>query len=185
MKEINLLIARAFVSPLPSAADIRRVGCTSFRMPESRHKQIQLCSRWTTTYSLTPPSLLHTESIKHRKMAGAREPYFKVAATNHAAWIVAVTITFLVYAMMGVMAKILYRLRLTAVKSYDWFVVSALLVAFAQSILLIRACVHGLGKHQAILSDPAFDSFRKACYDPVETRTILIFFRNTSLRLCS
>lgn len=85
-------------------------------------------------------------------------PFFEVTATNHAGWLVVVTISFLVYSIMGVVAKIVSRFHLSAMQTFDWAVVLALLLAFAQSVLLVRSCRNGLGQPQAILSEAAFDS---------------------------
>lgn len=92
------------------------------------------------------------------------KPFFPSTPKDHAAWVVALTITFLIYSILGVAARIAYRVRNGSPKSYDWFIIGALLVAFAQSILLIRACVNGLGKHQLILSSSALNIFHKVFF---------------------
>ena len=104
-------------------------------------------------------------------MAGPQPPLFEVTSTNHAAWVVAVTISFLVYSIAGVLIKLFYRLRLTNPKSYDWCLISAVLCVFIHSVLVVRACVHGLGKHQTILSDTSLLSFNKVCYHQSRTET--------------
>lgn len=93
----------------------------------------------------------------------AAKPFFPSNHTDHSGWLVAITITFLVYSIFGVAATIANRLRMGALKFHDWFIVAALLFHFVQAIVLIRASVNGLGKHQLILSDRAVDTFHKVC----------------------
>ena len=97
-------------------------------------------------------------------MNDAAAPYFPSTGNDHAAWVVAVTITFLVYSIIGVVAKLIYRLRGMALKTYDWFVMAALAFAFAQAIVVIRACIHGLGRNQLALPKGQLEAAQKACH---------------------
>ena len=100
-------------------------------------------------------------------MDNAYPPFYEVSSTNHAGWVVIVTVTFLVYSVMGVVAKLVSRFQLAALKSYDWAVMLGMVFAFAQSILILRACRNGLGKHETILSSSAIELFSKASPTPV------------------
>lgn len=104
-------------------------------------------------------------------MDNESEPFFQVTPDNHAGWVVITTVSFVVYAMLGVSAKLVYRLQLTAMKSYDWAVILAMLLALVQSILVVNACHHGLGQHQAALPESTFDIFskvRRATLAPIQ-----------------
>lgn len=94
-------------------------------------------------------------------MDNESEPFFHVTLDNHAGWVVIVTVSFVVYAILGVSAKLVYRLQLTAIKSYDWAVIVAMLLALVQSILVVNACHHGLGQHQAALPESTFETSSK------------------------
>jgi len=94
-------------------------------------------------------------------MGNESEPFFQATSDNHAGWVVIVTVSFVIYAILGVSAKLIYRLQLTAMKLYDWAVVVAMLLALVQSILVVNACHHGLGQHQAALPNSKFDVFLK------------------------
>lgn len=69
--------------------------------------------------------------LMQSKMNNASPPYFPSMAKCHAAWVVAVTITFLIYSIFGIVAKLICRLRSMALKRYDWSVMAALALAFA------------------------------------------------------
>lgn len=92
------------------------------------------------------------------------DPYFPATRTG---WLVVFTISFLVYSVMSLMAGIfLHLLRHKPVKLFDGLVVLALLVGIVQSVMVIKACGHGLGKHENALTDPEIASIRKVCYTP-------------------
>ncbi len=93
-------------------------------------------------------------------MEGAYPSFFEVSSTNHVRWVVIVTVTFLVYSIMGVVAKLVSRFRLAALKSYGWSVILGMVLAFVQSVLILKACCNGLGKHEAILSQQPLNCTR-------------------------
>jgi hypothetical protein len=89
-----------------------------------------------------------------------------VDSDNHSAWIVVVSITFLVYATIGVTAKILSRFRRSSVsidslKTYDWAVMGGLALLPIQTALIIVACRHGLGQHEVDISSSDLVALRK------------------------
>lgn len=107
-------------------------------------------------------------------MDNAYAPFFEVSSTNHAGWVVIVTVTFLVYSIMGVVAKLVSRFLLAAVMSYDWSVMLGIVFAFVQSVWILMACRNCLGKHETILSSLAIELFSK-------TWPILFYGTATSL----
>lgn len=113
----------------------------------------------------------------------AAAPFFPSNHTDHSGWLVAVTITFLIYSIFGVGATIANRLRMGALKFHDWFIVAALVFQFVQAIVLIRAAVNGLGKHQLILSKPVVDTFHKVWIALLGEKTMLTRSRNSLLRI--
>lgn len=45
--------------------------------------------------------------------------YYAISADNHASWVVAASIIFLIYSIIGVVGKILLRINLTYIKTPD------------------------------------------------------------------
>lgn len=94
-------------------------------------------------------------------MDNAYAPFFEVSSTNHAGWVVITTVTFLVYSIMGVVAKLVSRFQLAALMSYDWSVLLAMVLAILQSVWILRACRHGLGERETGLSSSALELVSK------------------------
>jgi hypothetical protein len=94
-------------------------------------------------------------------MNSPRPALFPSTDEKQAGWLVVSTIVFLVYSAFGVSAKVIIRARLRKLELYDLTVVAALLLAFAQSIVVIRACVNGLGQHRTELSSRALETIQK------------------------
>jgi hypothetical protein len=94
-------------------------------------------------------------------MDTSAEPFFASNSTQHAAWIVVVTITFLIYAVGGVVAVLVVRKRTGSPRFYDLLLIGALLVSLAQAVVLIRACHDGLGTRQLTMSSSSIDTVHK------------------------
>jgi hypothetical protein len=101
-------------------------------------------------------------------MADQESPaFFQISRQNHSPWVAVVSVSFIAYSILGVAAKIISRLHLGALKSYDCLIIFSTILAFCQTICVIVACKHGLGQHQAALSSRSLSIYAKVpvmCY---------------------
>lgn len=91
-------------------------------------------------------------------------PYYAVSADNHAAWVVATSIIFLIYSAFAVGGKIVLRFNVTFVKLPDICLIGALLILVVQTALIIVACNNGLGQHTPSLVPASFETESKYYY---------------------
>ncbi|UZP38391.1 hypothetical protein NXS19_006207 [Fusarium pseudograminearum] len=94
----------------------------------------------------------------------AAPPFYPLTDSNHAALVVVTAIIFFIYAILGIVGKLIIRLNITSMKDFDiWLLVSAL-IYFIQTACVVAACNHGLGEHRDNISDDDFVRFSKLMY---------------------
>ena len=90
-------------------------------------------------------------------------PLFPLSPTNHSAWVVIPAVVSLTYSIMGVAAKIISRMHLSAMRLYDWLIIVSAIFAFVETVCIIGACKNGLGQHIEALSTTNLDNFARVC----------------------
>ncbi|KAF7561280.1 hypothetical protein G7046_g2890 [Stylonectria norvegica] len=94
----------------------------------------------------------------------AAPPFYPLADDQHGALVVVAAIIFLIYAVLGIVAKSLIRLQIASMKLHDVMLLVAGLLYFIQTICVIVACNNGLGQHQSELSSVNFARYSKLIY---------------------
>ncbi|KAF4446980.1 hypothetical protein F53441_9451 [Fusarium austroafricanum] len=97
-------------------------------------------------------------------VAEAAPPFYPLTDTNHAALVVITAVIFFIYALLGIVGKLIIRLNITSMKDFDFGLLVSALFYFIQTAIVIAACSHGLGEHRDALSDEDFERFSKLMY---------------------
>ncbi|KAF2452900.1 hypothetical protein BDY21DRAFT_357848 [Lineolata rhizophorae] len=88
-------------------------------------------------------------------------PFLSVSSDNHAPWVVVASCILIVLSGLTVAAKIIFRLKSAKPSLYDAFLAAATLVAVAETVCVVLACGHGLGKHRSHIDDADFELVNK------------------------
>lgn len=91
-------------------------------------------------------------------------PYYVVTVENHSAWVVAASLIFLIYSFMGMIGKMVLRIKLTLLEPPDICLVVSLFVLVVETALIVTACKNGLGQHTVVLDSYSFNKFSKYYY---------------------
>lgn len=109
-------------------------------------------------------------------MADIEAPaYFQISPQNRSPWVVVTSVVFLIYSILAVITKIVSRVHLTAMKSYDHLIIVSTLAALVETILVIAACRAGLGQHEAALSSDQLRRYNHASsiFTPTEQNGLI------------
>lgn len=93
----------------------------------------------------------------------AAAPFYPLTDSNHAGLVVMAAVIFLIYAVLGVGAKLVIRFNITSLKSHDSVLLVGTLLYLVQTICIVAACNHGLGQHQDALSEHDYNEVSKVC----------------------
>jgi hypothetical protein len=91
----------------------------------------------------------------------AAPPFYPLTDENHAALVVITAIIFFIYAIFGIIGKMIIRLNITSMKDFDILLLAAALLYFVQTTCVIAACSNGLGEHRDAISEDDFMRFSK------------------------
>lgn len=91
----------------------------------------------------------------------AAPPFYPLTDTNHAALVVVASIVFYIYALLGIIGKMIIRLNITSMRDFDLALLVSAVIYFIQTACVIAACSKGLGEHREALSDDEFARFSK------------------------
>ncbi|KAI5456625.1 hypothetical protein BGZ63DRAFT_395911 [Mariannaea sp. PMI_226] len=91
-------------------------------------------------------------------------PFYPFTHDNHAALVVVASLTFFIYAVIGMAIKLLIRLNITSLKDYDFTLLVSLLLYFAETACVIAASNNGLGQHRDAITDADFLRYSKLIY---------------------
>ncbi|KAM0490505.1 hypothetical protein ACHAP8_011497 [Fusarium lateritium] len=94
----------------------------------------------------------------------AAPPFYPLTESNHAALVVVTAIIFFIYAILGIVGKMIIRLNITSIKDFDIGLLVSALIYFIQTALVIAACNNGLGEHRDAISEHNFVRFNKLMY---------------------
>lgn len=95
------------------------------------------------------------------QVSQAAPPFYPLTESNHAALVVITAIIFFIYALLGIIGKLIIWLNITSMKDFDVGLLIAALLYFIQTACVIAACSHGLGEHRDALSSEDFGRFCK------------------------
>ncbi|KAF4441127.1 hypothetical protein FACUT_2895 [Fusarium acutatum] len=98
------------------------------------------------------------------QVSQAAPPFYPLTESNHAALVVITAVIFFIYAILGIIGKLIIRLNITSMKDFDVGLLIAALLYFIQTACVVAACDHGLGEHRDALSDEDFGRFSKLMY---------------------
>ncbi|KAF5551300.1 hypothetical protein FMEXI_3418 [Fusarium mexicanum] len=98
------------------------------------------------------------------QVSQAAPPFYPLTESNHAALVVITAVIFFIYAILGIIGKLIIRLNITSMKDFDVVLLIAALLYFIQTACVVAACNHGLGEHRGALSDENFGRFSKLMY---------------------
>jgi hypothetical protein len=93
----------------------------------------------------------------------AAPPFYPLTDSNHAALVVVTAIIFFIYAILGIVGKLIIRLNITSMKDFDIGLLVSALIYFIQTACVVSACSHGLGEHRDAISEDDFVRFSKVC----------------------
>lgn len=79
-------------------------------------------------------------------------PFYQVSDDNRAGLVVIAAVVFLIYAILGVGAKLVIRLNIASVKAHDTILITGMMLYFVETVCIIVACNNGLGQHQDVIS---------------------------------
>ncbi|KAL0944672.1 uncharacterized protein CTRU02_202559 [Colletotrichum truncatum] len=91
-------------------------------------------------------------------------PFYALREDDKAALVVVTSLIFLIYAVVGIILKLVIRLNITSLKSHDVLLLASLLLLFMETILVIAACNRGLGRHQDTVGPEDLTAFHKLFY---------------------
>jgi hypothetical protein len=91
----------------------------------------------------------------------AAPPFYPLTQSNHAALVVVTAIVFLIYAILGIVGKLIIRLNITSMKDFDIGLLVSALIYFIQTACVVAACNHGLGEHRDAIPEDEFVHFTK------------------------
>ncbi|KAH6869529.1 hypothetical protein B0T10DRAFT_501482 [Thelonectria olida] len=112
----------------------------------------------------------------------AAPPFYLFTDDNHSALVVVASLVFLIYAVLGMLTKLLIRLNITSLKDYDFTLLAGLFLYFVQTACIIAACRNGLGQHRDAISEADFLRFSKLIY---AARILSLFVAGcTKISLC-
>lgn len=74
-------------------------------------------------------------------------PLYAFEVDNHAAWVVTFCVTFFIYSLVAVAAKLIVRFHLLSLQTFDYALMLGTVFLFVQTALVIAACNSGLGRH--------------------------------------
>ncbi|KAM0345092.1 hypothetical protein ACHAPU_006978 [Fusarium lateritium] len=94
----------------------------------------------------------------------AAPPFYPLTEDNHAALVVVTAIIFFIYAVFGIVGKLIIRLNITSMKDFDILLLAATLLYFVQTACVIAASSNGLGEHRDAISENEFMRFSKLMY---------------------
>ncbi|CAG7558217.1 unnamed protein product [Fusarium equiseti] len=94
----------------------------------------------------------------------AAPPFYPLTETNHAALVVVASIVFYIYALLGIIGKMIIRLNITSMRDFDFALLVSAVIYFIQTACVIAACSKGLGEHRDALSEDEFARFNKLMY---------------------
>jgi hypothetical protein len=95
------------------------------------------------------------------QVSQAAPPFYPLTDSNHAALVVITAVIFFIYAILGIVGKLIIRLNITSMKDFDVGLLIAALLYFIQTACVVAACSHGLGEHRDALSGEDFGRFSK------------------------
>ncbi|KAI1033868.1 hypothetical protein LB503_011129 [Fusarium chuoi] len=98
------------------------------------------------------------------QVSQAAPPFYPLTESNHAALVVITAVIFFIYAILGIIEKLIIRLNITSMKDFDVGLLIAALLYFIQTACVVSACSHGLGEHRDALTDEDFGRFCKLMY---------------------
>lgn len=88
-------------------------------------------------------------------------PIYSVSADNHSAWVVVVSIVFLIYSILGITAKLLIRAKRIKTQASDHVLILGIVLLIIQTVLVIAACNNGLGRHIDTLDADSIGQYYK------------------------
>ncbi|OHF02274.1 hypothetical protein CORC01_02554 [Colletotrichum orchidophilum] len=91
-------------------------------------------------------------------------PFYPLAENDHAALVVVASLIFLIYAIVGISLKLVIRLNITSLKSHDVALLVASGLLLSQTVCIIVACNHGLGRHQDTVESRDLETFHQLFY---------------------
>ncbi|KAM5344335.1 hypothetical protein ACJ41O_012872 [Fusarium nematophilum] len=97
-------------------------------------------------------------------MPNQSEPFYPLTEDNHAALVVVTAVIFLIYAYLGIIAKLIIRLNITSMKDFDLVLLGSIALYSAQTACVIAACNDGLGQHRDEISADGFVRYSKLIY---------------------
>ncbi|EFX06279.1 integral membrane protein [Grosmannia clavigera kw1407] len=94
----------------------------------------------------------------------AAAPFYPLSDVNHSGLVVLAAVIFLIYAVLGVGAKLIIRFNITSIKSHDVILLVGALLYFVQTVCIIVACNRGIGLHQDTVSAHDYNQVGKLIY---------------------
>ncbi|RFN55663.1 hypothetical protein FIE12Z_60 [Fusarium flagelliforme] len=94
----------------------------------------------------------------------AAPPFYPLTEDNHAALVVVTAVIFLIYAIPGIIGKLIIRLNIKSMNDFDLGSLAAALIYFVQTACVVAACNNGLGEHRDAISENGFNHFSKLMY---------------------
>lgn len=88
-------------------------------------------------------------------------PLYPASDDDRAAWVVVISVSFFIYTILALGAKLFIRGQLLGLQSYDHVLIVGTVILFIQTALVIIACKSGLGHHTSTLSPTLRERFNK------------------------
>jgi hypothetical protein len=93
--------------------------------------------------------------------AGERPPFFPLSAENHSPWVVVTSVVFFCYSVLAVAAKIISRIHINSIVVYDYLIIAATVAAFGETICMVGASRHGLGRFESQISSANLAEYQR------------------------
>lgn len=90
-----------------------------------------------------------------------KDPFYPLTEDNRAALVVVASLVFLIYAVIGLVIKLLIRLNITSMRNFDVILIAGTLIYVAQTACVLVAGNNGLGQHQDSLLTGQFEIYSK------------------------
>lgn len=98
-----------------------------------------------------------------------RPPLYPLTEDNRAALVVVAALVFLIYAVLGLIIKLLIRLNITAMRDFDVILLVGTVFYVGQTACVMIASNNGLGQHQDAISMDEFEIYSKVFSTPIHT----------------
>ncbi|KAF2838115.1 hypothetical protein M501DRAFT_1017143 [Patellaria atrata CBS 101060] len=108
-------------------------------------------------------------------------PFVRPSPDNQAAWVIVLSSVLMIFSLICIVAKVVYRFRFVRLPVYDILLIVSMLFALVQTVCIIAACKNGLGRRRKEVSREDFERYGKFLYASQLLHTASLAFSKSSV----